>query len=146
MHCDWTPKRKHWKRRCTTRSAAARSPPISPLRAGRLRRAPLQTRCWLRFSGAFQACAQVLNEVSVIFDANGDSQQPSAYSRPQPGRFFHTGVRHGRGVGDEALNPAQGFGQGEALKSGEERADGGFTADELKTQHRTKAALLSASD
>src|ERR1700674_1145259 len=146
MHCDWTPKRKPWKRRCTTRSARARSPLISPRRAGRLRRALLQTRCWLRFSGTFQACAQVRNEVDVILDAHRDSQQRIAYSRPQPGRFFHARMRHACRMSDEAFDPAQGFGQREALQACEERTDGRLTAGEFETQYRSKAALLPAGD
>jgi len=44
----------------------------------------------------FETCAQVRNEVRVIFDAHRDPEQRSAYSRPQSGRFIHAGVRHAR--------------------------------------------------
>ena len=88
-------------------------------------------RCWLHFSSAFEACGEIGNQVRVIFNAYRDPQQRSADSRPQPGRFFHTGVRHARRVGDETLNAAQGFGQGEALKPGEKRTDGRFAAGDF---------------
>src|ERR1700733_5092987 len=144
IRCDWTPKRRRWKRRCTAPSAAARSPPTWQFRANRLRHAPLQMRCWLRFSSAFESRGKIGNQVRVIFNAYRDPQQRGADSRPQPRRFFHTGVRHARRVGDETLNAAQGFGQGEALEPGEKRTDGRFAAGEFETQHRTKAALLAA--
>src|SRR5262249_2156057 len=89
---------------------------------------------------------EVPDEVVARLDPDRQPQERWPDARIGPGLGAHGGMRHRRGMRDEALHAPQGFGEREAAQSLDERLDGTRCGGELEADDSTKAPLLARRD
>ena len=86
------------------------------------------------------------DEVVDMLQPDGKPEQPVGNARLGAALRPHVHMGHGGGMGDEAFDAAEGFGEREDAHGLEEALDGRHAAGKLEAHHRPETLLLPAGE